>query len=136
MNPFEIEKKIKDLTRRVCCAINQIEPLAQACIDEGSIPHTSVTFGDSGGELLLTFSGGSGDNLVTEFRLYRNNVFVTGDSVVAPDTTYVVSGEPPPGSGEGGSDNIILLYRASCEALDEGDGNWTVGYLFTPPPPA
>lgn len=135
MNPFEIERKIKELTRRVCCAISQIEPLAQACIDEGSIPHTSVTFGDSGGELLLTFSGGSGNNLITEFQLFRNNVVVVSDSIAHPTVEYVVSGELPPQSGEGGGDNIILLYRAACEFIEDGDGNWRVGYYLAAPPP-
>jgi len=135
MNPFEIEKKIKELTRRVCCAISNVNPIAAACVTEGSVPHTSVEFGDSEGELLLTFSGGSGDNLTTEFRVFRDNVQVDFSSITAPDTTYVVSGQDPPGAGEGGSDNILVLFRASCAATDEGDGGWQVGYLFSPPPP-
>lgn len=136
MNPFEIDKKIKELTRRVCCAISQIEPLAENCVIEGSIPHNSVTFGDSGGELLLTFSGGSGANLCTEFRLFRNSALVVIDSICHPTVDYVVSGELPPSvGGEGGADDILLLYRATCEGLSEGDGNWRVEFYHVDPPP-
>lgn len=127
MNPFEIEQKIKQLTRRVCCAISQIEPLDQDCINEGSTPHTSVDFGDSGGELLLTFSGGSGDNLSTQIQVFRSGSFITSDIIVHPTVTYVVSGQQPPTSG----DEIIVLYRATCEGVSDGDGNWKVGYYQT-----
>lgn len=131
MNPFEIEQKIKQLTRRVCCAINQIESgISEACVDEGSVPHTSVTFGESGGELALTFSGGSGETLVTNIVVFRNGVLVVSDSMASPDTVYVVSGESPASVCE----EIYVLYRAGCETPsvegDIGTGNWRIGYYI------
>lgn len=128
MNPFEIEKKIRELTRRVCCAISQVAPLSQACIDEGSTPHTSVAFGDSAGELELTFSGGSGSSLVTEFRVFVNGTEVAQDQIAAPITQFVVTGEPPIGDDT----EAFVLFRATCQELEDGNGNWTVGYILTP----
>jgi hypothetical protein len=114
-----INEKAKKAIKKLAEALT----IPENCTSQDIIPHDSVEFGESGGDLLLLFSGGSGETLSTEVIVFRNLQYIWAGTVYSPDTEVVIDGQNPPGVNE----TIYVLYRATCEGSDCGDGGWRVG---------
>lgn len=119
-NMIELNNKIKKRIKKLADALT----VSENCIYQEIVPHDCVVMGESGGNLKLTFSGGSGENLSTEVVVFRTTQFIYAGTLYSPDTEIVITGQLPPGADE----RIYVLYRADCEGLDSGDGGWRIGF--------
>lgn len=117
---IELNTKIKKRIKKLADALS----IPENCISQEIVPHDSVVMGESGGNLKLTFSGGSGENLSTEVVVFRTTQFIYAGTLYSPDTEIVISNQPPPGADE----RIYVLYRADCEGTECEDGGWRVSF--------
>lgn len=117
-------------TRTAIKKLADVLTIAENCVTADIIPHDSVEMGESNGDLKLTFSGGSGENFSTDVVVFRNSALAWSGTLYDPDTEVVIEGQSPPTL----NDIIYVLYRATCEGSDSGDGGWRVGFYrdFSP----